>query len=1337
MKKLKKVLSFILIVCMLCSMAGVAISEEGDAALAQTSEEREERKPEPKEERPEAEVKESSEGKKEDTSSTDTSSGDADAPSGEGVKTDAPDDTAQTVDPGEDDRAEAWEGTAEVDETETPSGEDDGEIPTADDGTETPEDGGEGETHSADVEGEASDGEEGSEPAEEGGEDDIVDFPVEEEVEEIETTEEEEPGDVELQEGLEVEPTLEEMLDDVLYAPGLDDFEIIVDDRVYNGEAYDLIDAITIVCLRPGDYSNITKTGSYLKTDAGTYSVKFDLYYYYEPEHRDGHEVITETVSIAPATIGASAVPGVHYAATASDAPSEYVSLSCGGFSSITLKEAVDMQWSSDRRPSVDGSGDYAIVVKSKSDNFVIEGAAKGSKVVDVSFSLLPLSISHTDKQLTYRGSAYAPSDFFEKTGVVGEDGGEYPQFDSAILATADVELKDAGNFTVSLGLDASKLPDDWNIFYSIEAAGVDVTILPEDVNFTANVVESVEYDNKPLTLTDIVSGTIGLADANTGTPIGEAQHYKVSMINSAEETVESISGPGTYRVHIEPDASGEGEAYWKNYKAAPFDQTFVVTDPVIDLEMILNIKTAEYTVGMTAESFLQDGQIVFVPSKGGEFSLPADYVDLTLRNDSGTVETIEPGVYTLEAAVKESMMGALAQYVKSNCGGALGNITGNGADVKCIFTAAVTYGGPTGQYARLDGPDFVKELVVADTSAAVAKKIRSLFSVEIKNGDEVISDITKAYAGEYDLVFSAKTGDIYMPDTTALEGLKYTILPHSAEIVYSDRPIIYDGRAHFASELVFATFRDTTDVGRDVSIESDDVIAATICTFTGNEGATRTNVGAYDISFEIPKESFESGDLAYFSPETVSISPAVLESKITPREAELIITPRTGATYSPDLRVTDLVESVTLKADDTAVPDLVYGTDYTLTLKLDGEIHEGEIVSDDYTIVAEAKAGAALQNFTLKSEIAVAEVSVDKMPASIEFGVRDYVFDPIHLKHAYSFFSDYNVAASTTVSATLTPEVGDPITLTSEKSSNSFTALLIEGTEVVSVVMSVGTYDIILCVTPDISCRYDIPTEQLTKKVKIVPERYALIAIGEDRYFINDTLDVKDFFDKVVIRDYEKATNRDTAVEADIVKIALGDYDDKIKADDIKGQVGEYELTVTLDRAVTFDGVDLGDKAVSELVDAAAVDEHRLRKARQPVQYVRHAVDDELFHVAFGHVVLLDGDGGKAIGHPHFCSRQHGAAQAARRTDEDIVRIGDEHAHVHDRQGAARGGAELQSGVKRRRKSRVTDRHAGRSSRLSDARQHGVTPQSSMIFFARRRYSFAMSLSGKASITV
>ncbi len=155
-------------------------------------------------------------------------------------------------------------------------------------------------------------------------------------------------------------------------------------------------------------------------------------------------------------------------------------------------------------------------------------------------------------------------------------------------------------------------------------------------------------------------------------------------------------------------------------------------------------------------------------------------------------------------------------------------------------------------------------------------------------------------------------------------------------------------------------------------------------------------------------------------------------------------------------------------------------------------------------------------------------------------------------------------------------------------------------------------------------------------------------------------------------------------------------------------------------------------------MVDAARVNEHRARELRKLLENIRHAVDDEVFHVAVEHIVFADFDGRKTLLRAHLCRCEYNTAQAALRADENFVRLRDQHADVHDVPRPPRRGRILETGAKRGRKRRV--RHAHSSTLLRDfrhdARQH-FAPPTAKTALASARYSPAISLSGKASSTV
>ena len=82
-------------------------------------------------------------------------------------------------------------------------------------------------------------------------------------------------------------------------------------------------------------------------------------------------------------------------------------------------------------------------------------------------------------------------------------------------------------------------------------------------------------------------------------------------------------------------------------------------------------------------------------------------------------------------------------------------------------------------------------------------------------------------------------------------------------------------------------------------------------------------------------------------------------------------------------------------------------------------------------------------------------------------------------------------------------------------------------------------------------------------------------------------------------------------------------------------------------------------------MMDAARKDEHRRRQAGEPVENVRHALDEKRFHVAVQDVVFLNCNCREPALRVHFRRREHHAAQAVSRADVDLVCAGKEHADM------------------------------------------------------------------------
>ena len=155
------------------------------------------------------------------------------------------------------------------------------------------------------------------------------------------------------------------------------------------------------------------------------------------------------------------------------------------------------------------------------------------------------------------------------------------------------------------------------------------------------------------------------------------------------------------------------------------------------------------------------------------------------------------------------------------------------------------------------------------------------------------------------------------------------------------------------------------------------------------------------------------------------------------------------------------------------------------------------------------------------------------------------------------------------------------------------------------------------------------------------------------------------------------------------------------------------------------------------KMVDTAGIDQHHRGPLGQPLQNVRHALNEQILQVSVQQVVFPDLHGGEPIQCVHFRRRQHHAPQTAGGADEDLMGFGDQHPRVDDVPGSPGRCGVFQTGSKGIGVGGFANGDARLGLWRADRFQHGSTPQISNRVLARARYSWAMGLSGKASMTV
>ena len=112
---------------------------------------------------------------------------------------------------------------------------------------------------------------------------------------------------------------------------------------------------------------------------------------------------------------------------------------------------------------------------------------------------------------------------------------------------------------------------------------------------------------------------------------------------------------------------------------------------------------------------------------------------------------------------------------------------------------------------------------------------------------------------------------------------------------------------------------------------------------------------------------------------------------------------------------------------------------------------------------------------------------------------------------------------------------------------------------------------------------------------------------------------------------------------------------------DRIHVAVGEIDIWEAPPQGVVYH-VEIDSR---EMMHAACIYKDCRRALRELADYIRHSLDDEVFHVSVEEVVLTDRNCGESVGSSHLSSCQHDSAQAARGAHEDFVCLRDKHPGV------------------------------------------------------------------------